>query len=79
MPRAMMPEAKTMIDDGQPPIATMHLYRGAPAVRAWSRYQETDQGWTLCGVRRIARCSHKRRAGATEDAGRVNNCLTAES
>jgi hypothetical protein len=28
----------------------VHLYRGAPAVRSWSRYQLTDPRWTLCGI-----------------------------
>jgi hypothetical protein len=30
--------------------AEMHLYRGAPAVRGWSRYQQTMRDWTLCGI-----------------------------
>ena len=30
----------------------IHLFRGAPAVRAWSEYQETMKQWTLCGIRR---------------------------
>lgn len=47
------------------PEVTVHLYRGAPAVRLWSKYQATDQGWTLCGVRRIARGSDKRLAEAS--------------
>ncbi len=33
---------------GPPPI---HLYRGAPAVRSWSKHQETVTDWTLCGIR----------------------------
>lgn len=41
----------------------LHLYRGAPAVRAWSKYQETVTAWTLCGVR------GDRETSATEDAG----------
>lgn len=28
----------------------MHLYRGSPCVRSWSRYQTTAQAWTLCGM-----------------------------
>jgi len=30
----------------------MHLFRGAPNVRGWSKYQKTEEGWTLCGIRR---------------------------
>jgi hypothetical protein len=32
-------------------ISKTHLFRGAPSVRAWSKYQETDKLWTLCGIR----------------------------
>jgi hypothetical protein len=52
---------------------TMHLYRGAPAVRSWSKYQETVEDWTLCGIRR-----QKRRDGllhprqCTENAFQVS-------
>src|SRR5205814_1830578 len=28
----------------------MHLYRGAPCVRSWSKCKATDQRWTLCGI-----------------------------
>jgi hypothetical protein len=39
----------------QPPNQTglevTHLYRGAPAVRYWSKYQKTDRDWSLCGLR----------------------------
>jgi hypothetical protein len=28
---------------------TIHLFRGSPCVRSWSKYQETDRRWTLCG------------------------------
>ncbi len=28
----------------------MHLYRGAPCVRSWSKYRETNRRWTLCGI-----------------------------
>ena len=30
----------------------VHLFRGAPPVRIWSMYQETDKRWTLCGIKR---------------------------
>ena len=30
----------------------MHLLRGAPCVRGWSRYQTTVERWTVCGIRR---------------------------
>ena len=30
----------------------VHLFRGAPCVRNWSKYQKTVTGWTLCGRRR---------------------------
>lgn len=33
----------------------VHLYRGAPAVRSWSKYQTTIEGWTLCGIKRKSR------------------------
>ena len=28
----------------------IHLWRGAPATRTWSRYQDTVQAWSVCGV-----------------------------
>jgi len=40
-----------------------HLYRGAPCVRSWSKYQTTAEGWTLCGIRR-----QKRRGGLLHPA-----------
>jgi hypothetical protein len=33
--------------------STIHLFRGSPCVRSWSKYQEPDRRWTLCG-RRLA-------------------------
>src|SRR5262245_32506845 len=30
----------------------VHLHRGAPSVRGWSKYQITDQTRTLCGIQR---------------------------
>lgn len=34
------------------PPTVIHLFRGAPAVRSWSKYRETIREWTLCGIRR---------------------------
>lgn len=28
----------------------VHLWRGAPATRTWSKYQDTVQAWSVCGV-----------------------------
>lgn len=42
----MEPQRKIL----RPPAIT-HLYRGIPAVRSWSKYQETDKRWSLCGIR----------------------------
>ena len=28
----------------------VHLYRGAPVVRSWSKYQTTVRNRTLCGI-----------------------------
>ena len=53
----------------KPPIATTHLYRGAPAVRSWSKYQATVKEWSLCGIHHKGRKSDLR---ATEDPARVN-------
>ena len=50
-----------------------HLYRGSPAVRSWSKYQETVEGWTLCGInRRIGSADAGDRAESTEDASLVS-------
>lgn len=41
----------------------VHLYRGAPCVRSWSKYKATDRAWSLCGIP-----NHKTRAfDGTED------------
>lgn len=48
-----------------------HLYRGAPAVRAWSHYQHTVAGWTLCGIKRRGKPSPSE-PSATEDASLAN-------
>ena len=47
-----------------------HLYRGAPAVRSWSRYQETDKGISLCAA--PLRQDSKSRSNATEDPTKVS-------
>lgn len=48
-------------------VAVVHLYRGAPAVRSWSKYQTTVKGWTLCGIRQGTG-----KAPATEYSAQVN-------
>jgi hypothetical protein len=48
----------------------MHLYRGAPGVRSWSRYQETDKGIRLCAAT-LGKDS-KSRSTATEDPTKVS-------
>ena len=51
---------------GEPPPSRdpdIHLFRGAPAVRSWSKHQTTVAGWTLCGVQQPTH--------ATERADRV--------
>ena len=35
------------------PSPDIHLLRGAPPVRPWSKYQRTVPEWTLCGIRRF--------------------------
>ena len=47
--------------------ANIHLYRGAPAVRCWSKHQNTVESWSLCGIQ-WSKDSVKR---ATEDAEKV--------
>ena len=37
---------------GDPIDPAIHLLRGAPAVRMWSRHQQTVPNWTLCGIQR---------------------------
>ena len=31
--------------------SAVHLYKGSPCVRVWSKYQETDKQWALCGIK----------------------------
>jgi hypothetical protein len=54
--------------------SVIHLFRGAPPVREWSKYQATVTGWTLCG---IARKATSKLAEATEDPSLVSctHCL----
>lgn len=58
--------------------AAVHLYRGAPAVRSWSKYQQTVKDWTLCGIdRRLASGPSRERSHCVEDASLVTcqHCL----
>lgn len=51
----------------------VHLYRGAPAVRSWSRHQETVTDWTLCGIKRgSAKSSRGAGPNCTEVASEVS-------
>lgn len=56
----------------------VHLFRGAPAVRSWSKYQEIVEDWTLCGIKR-GRADTPRAAGhhCTDKASLVTcqHCL----
>lgn len=55
----------------------IHLFRGAPCVRGWSKYQETVQEWTLCGIPRMPNARVRKPAIASEDPQTVNcsSCL----
>ena len=55
----------------------IHLFRGAPAVRSWSKYQAISEEWTLCGVHRVPNGRTGKPAAATEEPGTVSclNCL----
>ena len=46
----------------------MHLFRGSPCVRSWSKYQETDKCWTLCGIQE----KKQPRLNCTEDPLQVS-------
>lgn len=51
----------------------VHLFRGAPAVRHWSKHQETIKDWTLCGIHHPGRRHSVANApSATEDASLVS-------
>lgn len=47
----------------------VHLFRGAPCVRSWSKHQATVEGWTLCG---IPRKNPARPVQATEEVSGVS-------
>lgn len=47
-----------------------HTLRGVLPARKWSKYQETDSNWTLCGIHR----DHPERTEVTEVIGEVT-CL----
>ncbi len=50
------------------PDLTIHLYRGSPATRSWSKHQQTDTAWSLCGI--YWKKNAERRG--TEDASETN-------
>jgi hypothetical protein len=50
----------------------VHLFRGAPGVRGWSKYRQTIERWTLCGRDRGTSPKKRERAAqATEDVSLV--------
>jgi hypothetical protein len=53
-------------------MKAMHLFRGAPAVRDWSKYQETVTHWSLCGLK-----DDRKRFDGTEEPAKVTcwGCL----
>lgn len=56
----------------------IHLFRGAPPVRSWSKYKRTEPAWTLCGIARYKGSQPRPRpAQATEDPSLVScpHCL----
>lgn len=57
------------IPPGRKSGSTTHLFRGAPTVRGWSKYQETVNDWTLCGIHLV---SGSKDTPTTEDSERVN-------
>jgi hypothetical protein len=50
--------------------SVVHLYRGAPPVRCWSRFQQTDKGISLCAA--PLRKNSRSRASATENPAAVS-------
>jgi hypothetical protein len=51
---------------------TVHLFRGAPCVRSWSKYQQTVEQWTLCGIQRKSPGKgHGKAGGCVAEASRV--------
>lgn len=57
---------KTREDNPKP--KTIHLFRGSPAVRRWSKHQETTTEWSLCGIH----WSKNQERSASEDSSVVN-------
>lgn len=55
-------------------VPILHLYRGAPAVRAWSKYQTTDTRHTLCGIPIKARRSEAETDTRAIDRTDLVNC-----
>jgi hypothetical protein len=47
----------------------VHLWRGAPATRTWSKYQQTVQAWSVCGT------SLPERATENADECTCKDCL----
>ncbi len=47
----------------------IHLYRGSPYVRVWSKYQATDPSWSLCGIPRNRK---KHDLGCVEEHSQVS-------
>jgi hypothetical protein len=57
----------------------VHLYRGAPPVRSWSKYQDAVHGWTLCGIERtFLRSRGERAVHCIENAEAVSLVPTAK-
>jgi hypothetical protein len=51
----------------------VHLFRGAPPVRSWSRYKTTVEDWTLCGInRRVGRKGAVQALDCVEDASEAS-------
>jgi hypothetical protein len=53
--------------------SVVHLFRGAPGVRSWSKYQATVEDWTLCGIdRRLTARPGREAASCVEDPSLVS-------
>jgi hypothetical protein len=51
----------------------VHLFRGSPAVRSWSKHPKTVTGWTLCGInRQLAFKNNLDRVPSSEDPALVS-------
>lgn len=55
---------------GDKSAGQIHRYRGAPAVRSWSKYQQTDKGISPCSA--PLRKDSRGRFVATEDPAKVS-------